>query len=282
MPPVTSPDLLRGIYRAQAFERAAGGEPAAHELVAPVALAAGLEGDARPDVLTLCAGAASASLMRGLGARDLARYQAADVRRGRVSHEIPGLGRSGYRHPTFHSLGLIGPIPTPGASVTVAAGAALAFRLRAEARIAVVVESAAAAASGGWHEGLNLAAAQRAPLVVVLLNEPGRTRRSTVAQRGLAYGVRAERLPGGSAGSLARRIGEVLAKVRSDPGTWLLEIDPLPDGAITEMEARLVQGGGKRSQVELDELTAWSAEAEQEALAAWSDLERPRTDGVAA
>lgn len=282
MPSVTSPELLRGLYRVQAFERAGGREAKPHEIVGPAAVALALRGSPRPDVLTLRSGATGAALLRGLSARDLARYLAADLRPGMFEHDVPGLGHGGHGHPTFHSLGLIAPIPTPGASVTVSAGAALSFRLRNENRVAVVVEEANCAASGGWHEGLNLAAAQNAPLVVILLHDDRRSRRPAVSQRGAAYGVRAERLTADSVGSLAHGIGRIIAEVRHEPATCLLEIDHLPDNSITEMEARLVQGGGNRSQVELDDLAVWSAKAEREAKEAWAGLERHSSQGAAA
>jgi len=277
----TSIDLLRGLYRIQAFERAAGREPHPHEMVAPAALALSLRGGRHPDVLTLRSGAASAALLRGLGARELARYQAGAPPRGRSEHDVPGLGRSGYAHPTFHSLGLLAPVPPPGTSVTVSAGVALAAGLLGQPRLSVLVESGSSAASGMWHEGFNLAAARRAPLVLVLLHDEADVRRPSIARRGQAYGVRAEQVPADSAGRLARRLGEILDEAREEPGTWLVEVEPLRGSAITELEARLVEGGGNRARVELDELTTWSDAAEQEAAEAWAGL-AGATGGAAA
>ena len=45
---------------------------------------------------------------------------------------------------------------------------ALAFRRREENRAALVFEGRDALDSGGWHEGMNLAGAVRAPLIVVV------------------------------------------------------------------------------------------------------------------
>ena len=66
----------------------------------------------------------------------------------------------------------------------VLAGAALAFVRRGEDRAALVFEDARAVETGGWHEGMNLAAARGVPLIVVLLEESSR-----VAAIARAYGA---------------------------------------------------------------------------------------------
>ncbi|MDE2804591.1 MAG: thiamine pyrophosphate-dependent enzyme [Gemmatimonadota bacterium] len=64
--------------------------------------------------------------------------------------------------------GLFGWAGPCGLMTQVLTGAALAFRGRKQNRAALVFEGCRALDAGGWHEGMNLAGALRAPLIVVL------------------------------------------------------------------------------------------------------------------
>ena len=80
----------------------------------------------------------------------------------------PAAARSGGRSWTDLRRGLVGWDGPPGMMTQVLAGASLAFAQRGQDRAALVFEELAATETGGWHEGMNFAAAQSAPLVVVL------------------------------------------------------------------------------------------------------------------
>ncbi len=80
----------------------------------------------------------------------------------------PAAARTGGRTWTDLRRGLIGWDGARGALTQVLAGAALAFRQTEQRRAALVFEELAATETGAWHEGFNLAAAQRVPLIVVL------------------------------------------------------------------------------------------------------------------
>ena len=82
----------------------------------------------------------------------------------------PTRGREGNLH-----IGGLGPrillhIDHIGASIPVAAGAALAFIVRREARVAMAFCGEGTLATGEFHEGANLAAVLRLPLVIVCWN----------------------------------------------------------------------------------------------------------------
>lgn len=66
--------------------------------------------------------------------------------------------------------GVVAPISMVGSLVPVAAGMALAFRLRGESRIALTWVGDGSVATAGFHEGLAAAAGLGAPLVVVIQN----------------------------------------------------------------------------------------------------------------
>jgi TPP-dependent pyruvate/acetoin dehydrogenase alpha subunit len=113
----------------------------------------------------------AATLHRDLGAR-LAlgmplRYYFANFL-GRTGS--PTRGREGNLH-----IGGLGPrillhIDHIGASIPVAAGAALAFTVRQEPRVAMAFFGEGTLATGEFHEGANLAAVHRLPLVLVCWN----------------------------------------------------------------------------------------------------------------
>lgn len=64
--------------------------------------------------------------------------------------------------------GVVAPISHVGDLVPVLAGFALAFRLRKEPHVALTWCGEGATRTGAFHEGLSLASAQRAPLIVIV------------------------------------------------------------------------------------------------------------------
>jgi TPP-dependent pyruvate/acetoin dehydrogenase alpha subunit len=82
----------------------------------------------------------------------------------------PTKGRDGTSH--FGSLAhnVIGPISMLGALIPVMSGAALAFQMRKEPRVALTWIGDGGSNVGDFHEGLNFAGVLKLPLVVVLEN----------------------------------------------------------------------------------------------------------------
>ncbi len=114
----------------------------------------------------------------------------------------PAAARTGGRNWTDLRRGLIGWDGPSGTMTQVLAGAAVAFAQRGQDRAALVFEEAAAVETGGWHEGMNFAAAQAAPLIVVL-DEAGARR----GARGDGHDVE----------SIARAHGVACAAVADEP-----------------------------------------------------------------
>ncbi len=81
----------------------------------------------------------------------------------------PAAARTGGLSWTDLRRGLIGWDGPPGMMTQVLAGGALAFAQRGENRAALVFERESALDTGGWHEGMNFAAARRVPVIVVLV-----------------------------------------------------------------------------------------------------------------
>jgi hypothetical protein len=268
---LSSADFIRAVYRVGAFRRAAGHRALPDDVMPGVAAALSLPWTDAPDLLTLCRAASTAALLRGIEARPFARWLAGAFG---SPDDLPGAGAVGHGHPAMESLGLLSPVALPGVSIEVAAGAAIAFRMKGEPRVAVVVDDLSSADSGDWHEGLNFAAVRRAPLVVVLRTEPVEPRwRTSVMRRAEAYGVQVDRLPIDPPDSWARRLALTIEAVREDPVTTLVEVPPAGADAIERFEARMTAPGPVgRPEIEPEDLARWAEEAEAEAAAAWEGL----------
>ena len=161
----------------------------------------------------------------------------------------PTGGRGGGGDWTDKRHGLFAGIGPPGTLTQVMTGAALAFKQRGEDRVAVAFEEAAAVETGGWHEGINLAGAQRVAVVVVLvhpLDGGAGPDMPEVAVVGTAYGARANRAASDSLHEL-RNAGRAsrIAAAAGEP--VIVEVGPLSQ---VDEKWRL-----------LDELTEWAVEA---------------------
>jgi len=79
-------------------------------------------------------------------------------------------GRGGSMHLLDLEHGVLGTVPIVAATVPLAAGAALAYKMRGEARVAVSFFGDGAVEEGHVHETLNLAALYRLPVIFVCEN----------------------------------------------------------------------------------------------------------------
>lgn len=81
--------------------------------------------------------------------------------------ESPTRGREQNVHFNDLEQGYLGQISHLGDMVPVMAGITLTFKLRAEPRVGLVYVGDGATSTGAFHEGLNFAAVQRCPLVII-------------------------------------------------------------------------------------------------------------------
>lgn len=108
-------------------------------------------------------------MIRNAGALHMMGMPLADAFRGYLATwDSPSKGRD--LHIGSLQDGVIQPISHMGTSVTIVAGAALAFRNRGEERVALTWVGDGATRTAACHEGLALAAAQRVPAVIVIQN----------------------------------------------------------------------------------------------------------------
>ncbi|MEW5963051.1 MAG: pyruvate dehydrogenase (acetyl-transferring) E1 component subunit alpha [Pseudomonadota bacterium] len=124
------------------------------------------------------------------------------------------------------------PISIPvGSHAPHAAGAAYAFKLRGEDRVAVCVLGDGAMSKGDVHEAINFTAIHRLPLVFVVSNNrwaisvPERLQSATptLAQKALAMGVRAWQVDGNDVIAVRASMIEAVARARAGEGASCIE-----------------------------------------------------------
>src|SRR5216110_2236883 len=125
-----------------------------------VATAYALERGRHKDVLS--------PLIRNLGSLLVMGAQPLEILRQYMAKaDSPTRGRELNVHFNDLEKGYLGQISHLGDMVPVMAGIALSFKLRGEPRVGLVYVGDGATSTGTFHEGLNLAAVQRLPMVVV-------------------------------------------------------------------------------------------------------------------
>lgn len=143
----------------------------------------------------------------------------------------PARGKDGNMHMGDLRLGLASFVSMLGDSVPIATGAAMAFKIRKEPRIAITFGGEGATSRGDWHEGINLASVQKAPAVFVINNNQyaystptwEQYACETLAVRGIAYGIPGYRIDGNDADAVFRTAREVVDRARSGGGPSLVE-----------------------------------------------------------
>jgi TPP-dependent pyruvate/acetoin dehydrogenase alpha subunit len=107
-------------------------------------------------------------LIRNLGSMLVMGAKPVEILRQYMAKaEGPTRGRELNVHFNDLEKGYLGQISHLGDMVPVMAGITLAFRLRGEPRVGLVYVGDGATSTGAFHEGLNFAAVQRCPLVVI-------------------------------------------------------------------------------------------------------------------
>jgi 2-oxoisovalerate dehydrogenase E1 component alpha subunit len=120
---------------------------------------------------------------------------------------------------------------TVGGHAPHAAGVALAFKLRAEARAAVCVFGDGATSKGDVYEAMNIAGAWQLPVVFVVNNNQWaistpraeQTAAPTLAAKALATGFNGEQVDGNDVAAVSRVIGAAVDRARNGEGPHLVE-----------------------------------------------------------
>jgi len=174
-----------------------------------------------------------APAIRDLGAMLMMGADAADVMKQYMAKgDGPTGGRETNVHFSDYRKGYIGLISHLGVMVEIMAGVALSFVQREEDRVAVVYSGDGMTSTGAFHEGLNLAAVQRLPLVVVVENNryaystptDRQTAAASFVDKADGYGIRGERVDGNEVLEVYAATKRAAAHARSGGGPTLLEL----------------------------------------------------------
>jgi TPP-dependent pyruvate/acetoin dehydrogenase alpha subunit len=171
--------------------------------------------------------------IRDLGAMLMMGADAADVMKQYMAKgDGPTGGRETNVHFSDYRKGYVGLISHLGVMVEVMTGVAMSFRLRKQDRVAVVYSGDGMTSTGAFHEGLNLAAVKRLPLIVVVENNmyaySTPTSRQTAAESFVAkadgYGIRGERVDGNDVIAVHEATKRAVEHARAGGGPTLLEL----------------------------------------------------------
>ena len=234
--------VIGGLYRSLGQEAAAVGS----------AYALRRRADGTGDVL--------APAIRNLGSLLVMGARPVDVLRQYMARgDSPTGGREQNVHFTDRARGYIGLISHLGVMIEVMAGVALSFQLKGEPRVALAYAGDGMTSTGAFHEGFGLAAAKRAPLVVVVENNGyaystpvGRqTAAASFVDRAAGYGVTGEQCDGNDVVAVYEMTRRAVERARAGGGPSLLEVLTYRRAGHAEHDAQ--------TYVPRAELEAWAA-----------------------
>nr|WP_233198102.1 thiamine pyrophosphate-dependent dehydrogenase E1 component subunit alpha [Cryobacterium sp. Y50] len=142
-------------------------------------------------------------------------------------------GKGGSMHVTDASVGLLGANGIVGASIELGIGAALTCQVKAEGHIAVAMFGEGAVAQGSFHEGMNLAALWKLPIVFVCENNnyavslhvKDSIAAPHVVDFAAPYGIPSARVDGMDLTAVEKAFAEGADRARSGRGPTLIEAD---------------------------------------------------------
>jgi TPP-dependent pyruvate/acetoin dehydrogenase alpha subunit len=128
--------------------------------------------------------------------------------------------------------GFIGQISHLGDMVPVMAGVTLSFKMRKQNRVGLVYVGDGATSTGAFHEGINFAAVQRCPLVVVVENNgyaySTPLRKQTAAKqlvdKAIGYGIAGEQADGNDVIATYEVTKRAVDRARAGEGVTLVEL----------------------------------------------------------
>ncbi len=163
-------------------------------------------------------------------------------------------GRGGSMHLIAPEQGILGTVPIVAATVPLAAGAAMAYKLRGERRIAVAVFGDGAIEEGTVHESMNLAALYRLPVVLVCENNlyashmhwSDRRVADNLYRAGEFHSIPGERVDGNDVRAVYAAAQAAVERARAGNGPGLLECRTFRWRGHVGASADLDVGAGRR------------------------------------
>jgi len=139
-------------------------------------------------------------------------------------------GRGGSMHIAAFETGSLGALAVVGSGIPLAVGAALAFKMRREDRVAVPFTGDGGANTGNWHEGVNMASVWNLPVIFVLENNhyavstrfDNAVKVKDLSIRAQGYGIPGVRVDGFDVLAVYEAATEAVARARRGEGPTLL------------------------------------------------------------
>ena len=237
----------------------------------------GQEADAVGSAYALERGDVLSPLIRNLGSMLVKGATPVEILKQYMARgDSPTRGRELNIHFGDTERGFIGQISPLGDMVPVMAGVTLSFRMRREPRVGLVYVGDGATSTGAFHEGINFAAVQRCPLVVVVENNgyaySTPTRKQTLAARfvdkAIGYGIAAEQADGNDVIATYEATKRAVDHARRGGGVTLVELTTYRRKGHAEHD--------NQSYVPAGEIERW--ERENDPIT--RHLERLRAEGV--
>lgn len=138
----------------------------------------------------------------------------------------PSRGREGLRYFGDLGRGLVATTGHAATHVSVMAGMAFAYRVQRHERVALALVPEDAVATGDFHEGVNFAAVQKCPLIIVVARYPGSVDGSEVAQlyeRAKGYGLASLPVDGSDLLQVVQVVETAVARAQAGDGPTLIE-----------------------------------------------------------
>lgn len=128
--------------------------------------------------------------------------------------------------------GFVGPVTPLGTMVEVMAGITLAFKMRGEDRVGLIFHGEGATSTGAWHEGLNFAAVQRCPMVLIVENNQYAfstptsrvSRLVSFVQKAPGYGIGSESVDGTDVLAVYEAVARAARRAREGEGVQMVEL----------------------------------------------------------
>lgn len=170
---------------------------------------------------------------------------------GRTIGAIGGVG--GSMHLSEPTIGLLPTSAIVGAGIPIAVGAALSAQVLGEDRCAVSIFGDGASNIGAFHEGLNLAAIWKLPVVFICENntygEYSRINLTTpvsdISIRATSYAMPAEIVDGQSVDAVAAAVSAAVVRARAGGGPTLIECKTYRYSGHSRADAGLYRPDGE-------------------------------------
>ncbi len=199
-------------------------------------------------------------LIRNLGSMLVQGAQPLEVLRQYMAKaQSPTRGRELNIHFNDLERGFLGQISHLGDMVPVMAGVTLSFRMRKEARVGMVYVGDGAMSTGAFHEGINFAAVQRLPLVIIAENNgyaystplSKQTAVAHLVEKAAGYGVRGAQADGNDVLAVYETTREAVDHARAGGGVTLIELITFRRKGHAEHD--------NQSYVTKEQIAAWEA-----------------------